>query len=83
MKPPKTTIRISTDLGPASQYVDSSMTTIELKGRTPQEKGELYLQLSLKALQELATLLKDGRLSEEQRTSYYDVYDTSREQHAQ
>ncbi|KIK35066.1 hypothetical protein CY34DRAFT_812442 [Suillus luteus UH-Slu-Lm8-n1] len=84
MNPPKskTTIRISTNLGPASQFVDSSMTTIEVKGRTPQEKGEHYLQLSLKALEELATLLKDGRLSEEQRTSYYDIYDTSREQHA-
>lgn len=58
------------------------MTTIEVKGQTPQEKGEHYLQLSLKALEDLATLLKDGRLSEEQRNSYYDIYDTSKAQHA-
>lgn len=58
------------------------MTTIELKGRTPQEKGEHYLQLSLKALEELATLLQDKRLSEEHRASYYDIYDSSRDLHA-
>lgn len=83
MDPPKskTTIRISTDLGPASQFTNSSMTTIELKGRTPQEKGEHYLQLSLKALKELATLLEDERLSENQRASYYEIYDTSMAQH--
>jgi hypothetical protein len=56
------------------------MTTIELKGRTPQEKGEHYLQLSLSALEELATLLEDGRLSENQRVSYYDIYETSKTQ---
>lgn len=83
MDPPKskTTIRISTNLGSASQFTNPSMTTIELKGRTPQEKGEHYLQLSLAALEELATLLEDKRLSEDQRSSYYDIYDTSMGQH--
>ncbi|KAG1887777.1 hypothetical protein F4604DRAFT_1718340 [Suillus subluteus] len=82
MSPPKskTTIRISTNLGPASQFGSSSMTTIELKGRTPQEKGEHYLQLSLNSLEELASLLEDGRLSESQRASYCDVYETSKTQ---
>ncbi|KAG2056798.1 hypothetical protein BDR06DRAFT_995299 [Suillus hirtellus] len=83
MDPPKskTTIRISTNLGSASQYMNTSMTTIELKGRTAQEKGEHYLQLSLKALQELAILLEDQRLSEDQRASYCDIYETSMNQH--
>lgn len=82
MDPPKskTTFRISTNLGPASQFANSTMTTIEVKGRTPQEKGEHYLQLSLKVLEELATLLEDGRLSENQRTSYCDIYETSKSQ---
>lgn len=53
------------------------MTTIELKGRTPQEKGEHYLQLSLKALEDLAALLEDKRLSENQRAYYYKIYNTS------
>ncbi|KAG2150255.1 uncharacterized protein EDB93DRAFT_1328040 [Suillus bovinus] len=83
MDPPKskTTIRISTNLGLAGQFMNTSMTTIELKGRTAQEKGEHYLQLSLKALEELAGLLEDKRLSEDQRTSYCDVYETSMNQH--
>lgn len=83
MDPPKskTTIRISTNLGPASQYINSSMTTIELKGRTAQEKGEHYLQLSLTALEDLATLLEDQRLSEAQRVSYCDIYETSKARH--
>jgi hypothetical protein len=57
------------------------MTTIELKGRTAQEKGEHYLQLSLNALQELATLLENKRLSEDQRASYYKIYNASMARH--
>ncbi|OJA10483.1 hypothetical protein AZE42_06419 [Rhizopogon vesiculosus] len=79
MDPPKsnTTIRITTDLGPASQFAHSPMTVIELKGRTHHEKGELFLQLSLTALRELDSLLTDERLSESERAIYNRSYDIS------
>lgn len=83
MDPPKskTTIRISTNLGPASQFADSLMTVIELKGRTHYEKGEHYLQLSLAALKELAGLLEDERLSEKDKAAYNRAYITSRDRY--
>jgi hypothetical protein len=76
MDPPKsnTTIRITTDLGPASQFANSPMTVIELKGRTNHEKGEHYLQLSLVALRELDSLLKDERLSASEKATYNRAY---------
>lgn len=83
MGPPKskTTIRISTNLGPASQFSDSLMTVIELKGRTHCEKGEHYLQLSLAALKELASLLEDERLSEKDKAAYDRAYITGRDRY--
>jgi len=61
-------------MGIASQYADSPMTVIELKGRTRQEKGEHYLQLSLMALKELAGLLEDARLSKGEKAAYNEAY---------
>lgn len=83
MDPPKskTTIRISTNLGPASQFADSLMTVIELKGRTHCEKGEHYLQLSLAALKELAGLLEDERLSEKDKAAYNRAYIVGRDRY--
>lgn len=79
MNPPKshTTVRITTaaDLGPASGFTNSpGMTVIELKGRTAEEKGHHYLQLSLTALKELATLLEDQRLSTSEKAVYHEAY---------
>lgn len=82
MNPPKsnTTVRITTaaDLGPADGFKNSpGMTVIELKGRTDEEKGHHYLQLSLTALKELATLLEDQRLSTSQKAVYYEAYNSN------
>ncbi|KAG1748260.1 uncharacterized protein EDB91DRAFT_870202 [Suillus paluster] len=83
MDPPKskTTIRIATNLGPASQFANSPMTVIELKGRTNHEKGEHYLQLSLAALRELADLLEDDRLSANDKATYNRAYSSSRDRY--
>ncbi|KAG2030357.1 hypothetical protein BDR03DRAFT_987150 [Suillus americanus] len=83
MDPPKLkmTIQISTNLGPASQFADSLMTVIELKGRTHYEKGEHYLQLLLAALKELAGFLEDKRLSEKDKAAYNRAYITSRDRY--
>lgn len=80
MNPPKsnTTVRITTaaDLGPASGFTNSpGMTVIELK--TDEEKGHHYLQLSLTALKELATLLEDQRLSTSQKAVYHEAYNSN------
>ncbi|KAG2151494.1 hypothetical protein DEU56DRAFT_778196 [Suillus clintonianus] len=83
MDPPKskTTIRISTNLGPASQFEDSLMTVIELKGRTHSERGEHYLQLSLVALKELAGLLEDERLSAKDKATFNRAYIAGRDRY--
>ncbi|KAG1726052.1 uncharacterized protein EDB91DRAFT_1166682 [Suillus paluster] len=83
MDPPRsnTTVRVATDLGPASQFANSPMTVIELKGRTPQEKGEHYLQLSLAALKELAGLLEEPRLSATDKATYHEAYMSNRDRY--
>ncbi|OAX36844.1 hypothetical protein K503DRAFT_867276 [Rhizopogon vinicolor AM-OR11-026] len=75
MRPPKSsaTIRITTDLGPASNFANSS-TVIELKGRTNHEKGELYLKLSLTGLRELDNLLRNEQLSASDKAIYDRAY---------
>lgn len=82
MNPPKskTTVRITTatDLGLASGFTNSpGMTVIELKGRTPEEKGHHYLQLSLAALKVLAALLEDQRLSKSDKSVYHEAYESN------
>ncbi|KAG1792381.1 hypothetical protein EV424DRAFT_1454470 [Suillus variegatus] len=84
MDPPKsstTTFRITTSLGPAGQFANSSMTVTELKGRTNHEKGEHYLQLSLSALRELADLLENDRLSPTEKAIYDRAYTTGQRQY--
>ncbi|KAG0699944.1 hypothetical protein DFH29DRAFT_934763 [Suillus ampliporus] len=80
MDPPmsRTTFRISTPLGPASQFANSNV--VMLKGRTNREKGELYLQLSLTALQELAALLENNSLSADDKTTYHVAYTAGKRQ---
>jgi hypothetical protein len=53
------------------------MTVIEMIGRTPEEKGHHYLQLSLTALKELAALLEDQRLSASDKAVYDEAYKTN------
>lgn len=82
MDPPKskTTVRITTatDLGPASGFTNSpGMTVIELKGKTAEEKGHHYLQLSLTALRELSTLLEDQRLLTSDKAVYNEAYESN------
>lgn len=82
MNPPKssTTVRITTatDLGPANGFTNSpGITVVELKGKTAEEKGHLYLQLSLTALNELATLLEDQRLSKSDKAVYDEAYQSN------
>ncbi|KAG1880235.1 hypothetical protein C8R48DRAFT_767039 [Suillus tomentosus] len=84
MNPPKssTTVRISADLGLANQYTNLPGTTvIELKGRTAEEKGDHYLQLSLAALTELARLLENPRLSDSDKIAYHKAYIINRAQY--
>ncbi|KAG2074790.1 hypothetical protein BDR04DRAFT_1092336 [Suillus decipiens] len=83
MAPPKspTTFRIATSLGPAGQFANSPMTVIELKGQTKHEKGEHYLRLSLSALQELADLLENDRLSAADKAIYNRAYTTGQRQY--
>ncbi|KAG2114834.1 hypothetical protein DEU56DRAFT_187799 [Suillus clintonianus] len=83
MNPPRssTTVRITTDLGLASQYTNSPGTVIELKGRTAEEKGDHYLQLSLAALKELADLLETPRLSDNDKKAYHEAYIINRAQY--
>lgn len=83
MNPPKssTTVRISADLGLASQYSNSPGTVIELKGRTAEEKGDHFLQLSLAALKELADLLETPRLSDSDKQAYHKAYIINRAQY--
>lgn len=83
MKPPKssTTIRISADLGYASQYPNSPGTVVEVKGRTAEEKGDHYLKLSLAALKELADLLESPRLSDDDKKKYHEAYINNRDQY--
>ncbi|KAG2031716.1 hypothetical protein BDR03DRAFT_972021 [Suillus americanus] len=83
MNPPKssTTVRISADLGLANQYTNSPGTVIELKGRTAEEKGDHYLQLSLAALKELANLLETPHLSDSDKQAYHKAYINNRAQY--
>ncbi|KAG1718529.1 hypothetical protein EDB19DRAFT_2046074 [Suillus lakei] len=85
MDPPKasTTVRISANFGPASQFANFPTTFIQLKGRTDHEQGELYLQLSLTALQELADLLENDRLSATDKATYNRAYTAGKLQYDQ
>lgn len=85
MRPPKvrTTVRISADFGPASQFANVPATFIQLKGRTDFEEGELYLQLSLATLRELADLLEHDRLSATDRVTYNRAYAAAKLQYDQ
>jgi hypothetical protein len=59
------------------------MTVIELKSRTKTkyEKGEHYLSLSLSALQELADLLENDRLTETDKAIYDRAYTSGQRQY--
>lgn len=85
MRPPKasTTVRISGNFGPASQFANMPATFIQLKGRTNREVGELYLQLSLAALRELADLLEHDRLSASDKVTYNRAYTAGKLQYDQ
>ncbi|KAG1876703.1 hypothetical protein DFJ58DRAFT_755974 [Suillus subalutaceus] len=85
MPPPmaSTTVRISANFGPASQFENSPATFIQLKGRTDHEQGELYLQLSLTALRELADLLENDRLSATDKATYNRAYTAGKLQYDQ
>ncbi|KAG1792651.1 uncharacterized protein HD556DRAFT_551641 [Suillus plorans] len=85
MRPPKasTTIRISANFGPASQFANLPATFIQLKGRTDLEEGDLYLQLSLATLRELADLLEHDRLSETDKSTYSRAYTAGKLQYDQ
>ncbi|KAG1803065.1 uncharacterized protein BJ212DRAFT_1397068 [Suillus subaureus] len=78
-----TTVRISANFGPVSQFEDLPATFIQLKGRTAQEQGELYLQLSLTALRELADLLENDRLSATDKATYNRAYTAGKLQYDQ
>lgn len=56
-------------------------TVIELKGRTAEEKGDHYLQLSLVALKELANLLESPQLSDGEKRAYHEAYLINRAQY--
>ncbi|KAG1726315.1 hypothetical protein EDB19DRAFT_1753036 [Suillus lakei] len=83
MDPPKstTTFRFTTPLGPASQFANSPMTVVEVKGQNNYEKGEHFLQLSLSALRELADLLESDRLSAADKAIYDEAYTTGQRQY--
>lgn len=85
MRPPmaSTTVRISANFGPASQFENLPTTFIKLKSRTDLEQGELYLQLSLTALRELADLLENDRLSATDKATYNRAYTTGKLQYDQ
>lgn len=78
-----TTVRISANFGPVSQFENLPATFIQLKGRTAQEQGELYLQLSLAALRELADLLENDRLSATDKATYNRAYTAGKLQYDQ
>ncbi|KAG1801885.1 uncharacterized protein BJ212DRAFT_1591348, partial [Suillus subaureus] len=83
MNPPKssTRVRITADLGLASQYTNLPGTVIELKGQTAEEKGDHYLQLSLVALKELAKLLESPQLPDSEKQAYHEAYIINRAQY--
>ncbi|KAG2363392.1 hypothetical protein BDR07DRAFT_1404208 [Suillus spraguei] len=85
MRPPKAsaTVRISADFGPASQFANLPATFIQLKGRSDLQEGELYLQLSLAALRELADLLEHDRLSPTDKATYDRAYAAGKLQYYQ
>ncbi|KAG2056094.1 hypothetical protein BDR06DRAFT_995609 [Suillus hirtellus] len=85
MSPPiaTTTVRISANFGPASQFENLPATFIQLKGRTDHEQGEIYLQLSLTALRELADLLENDRLSATDKATYNRAYTAGKFQYDQ
>ncbi|KAG2337229.1 hypothetical protein BDR05DRAFT_1063380 [Suillus weaverae] len=85
MRPPKasTTVRISANFGSASQFANLPTTFIKLKGGTDREEGELYLQLSLAALRELADLLEHDRLSATDKATYNRAYTAGKLQYDQ
>ncbi|KAG2062867.1 hypothetical protein BDR04DRAFT_1164539 [Suillus decipiens] len=85
MRPPRAsaTVQISADFGPASQFANSLATFIQLKSRSDLEEGELYLQLSLAALRELADLLEHDRLSPTDRATYDRAYAAGKLQYDQ
>lgn len=85
MRPPvaSTTVRIPANFGPASQFENLPATFIQLKSRTDHEQGELYLQLSLTALRELADLLENDRLSATDKATYNRAYTTGKFQYDQ
>ncbi|KAG1902831.1 uncharacterized protein F5891DRAFT_1214062 [Suillus fuscotomentosus] len=85
MSPPMatTTVRISANFGPASQFENLPATFIQLKGRTDHEQGEIYLQLSLTALRELADLLENDRLSATDKATYNRAYTAGKFQYDQ
>lgn len=76
MGPPKasTTFRISANFGPASQFANSVATFVQVKGGTDLEQGEIYLQLSLATLRELADLLEDDRLKPSDKATFNRAY---------
>ncbi|KAG1723463.1 hypothetical protein EDD22DRAFT_934349 [Suillus occidentalis] len=76
MGPPKasTTFRISANCGPASQFENSVATFVKLKGGSDLEQGEIYLQLSLATLRELADLLEDNRLKPSDKVTFNRAY---------
>lgn len=80
MRPPKarTTIRISANIGPASQFADGDATFVQLKGGSGLEQGEIYLQLSLAALRQLADLLEDDRLDPTKKPTFVQAYSTGK-----
>ncbi|KAG1787691.1 uncharacterized protein HD556DRAFT_1408196 [Suillus plorans] len=85
MSPPmaSTTVRISANFGPASQFENLPATFIQLKGRTAHEQGDIYLQLSLTALRELADLLENDRLSATDKATYNRAYTAGKFQYDQ
>jgi hypothetical protein len=77
MRPPKasTTVQIAAANLPA--------TFIQLKGGTDRDEGDLYLQLSLAALRELADLLEHDRLSPADKANYNRAYTAGKLQYDQ
>lgn len=86
MRPPKvrTTVQIAANFGPASQLPKNSVVThVQVNGGRDFEQGEIYLQLSLATLQELADLLEHDRLSPDDKATYNQAYSAGKEQYDQ
>ncbi|KAG1764833.1 hypothetical protein EDD22DRAFT_437399 [Suillus occidentalis] len=75
MRPPKASTTVQTANLPA--------TFIQLKGGTDRDEGDLYLQLSLAALRELADLLEHDRLSPADKANYNRAYTAGKLQYDQ